>query len=149
MPTGTNIQKKAIYEENSTQFYLDPTIEELEGEKGSTMKLLIMVVSFSVFLVTLTYSKFVVKLLLKWSPKVILISTWISWFTFLASARVTESVDDFDEEFHILVSDKREKAKEAKRLKEVEAEINEENEKFAKGEASFEEKLYPFSGMVT
>ena len=62
---------------------------------------------------------------------------------------MTESVDDFDEEFHILVSDKREKAKEAKRLKEVEAEINEENEKFAKGEASFEEKLYPFSGMVT
>ena len=47
------------------------------------------------------------------------------------------------------MSDQREKAKEAKRLKEVEAQINEENEKFAKGEASFEEKLYPFSGIVT
>lgn len=83
------------------------------------MKLLLIVVSFSVFLVTLTFT----------------------------SARVTESVDDFDDEFHILVSDQREKAKEAKRLKEVEAQINEENEKFAKGEASFEEKLYPFSDL--
>ena len=52
-----NIEKKPLCVENSTQFYLDPTIEELEGEKGSTMKLLLIVVSFSVFLVTLTFSK--------------------------------------------------------------------------------------------
>ena len=59
IPAATNIEKSQYNEENSTQFYLDPTIEELEGEKGSTMKLLLIVVSFSVFLVTLTFSKFV------------------------------------------------------------------------------------------
>ena len=35
-------------------------------------------------------------------------------------------------------------AREAARLKEVEAEINEENAKFDKGEATFKERLYSF-----
>ena len=40
-----------------------------------------------------------------------------------------------------------ERAKEAKRLKEVEAEINAHNEKYARGESSFKEQLYSFSDL--
>ena len=61
---------------------------------------------------------------------------------------VTESLDQFDKEFRqgFLGDDEEdEKAREAARLKEVEAEINEENAKFDKGEATFKERLYSFS----
>ena len=46
-----------------------------------------------------------------------------------------------------MVPDEAEKIKEAKRLKEVEAEINEHNEKYARGEVHFAEQLYPFSDL--
>merc|ERR1711990_595161 len=58
-----------------------------------------------------------------------------------------ETLDEFNEEFHILVEPGEEAEAEAKRLKEVEAQINEQNEKFAKGEASSGAKLYPFSDL--
>ena len=53
----------------------------------------------------------------------------------------------FDDEFKILVLDEDLKAEEEQRLKEVEAEVDEQNEKFAKGEASSGAKLYPFSDL--
>lgn len=59
-----------------------------------------------------------------------------------------KSIDEFDKEFGIMVADEDEKAIEAERLKEVEAQINEQNEKFAKGEATFGEKLYSFSDLT-
>ena len=57
-----------------------------------------------------------------------------------------ESLEEFNNEFNVidLTSDS-EKQQEAARLKQVEAEVNEQNSKYAKGEASFGEKLYPFS----
>merc|ERR1712002_442643 len=62
-------------------------------------------------------------------------------------AQVQETIDEFDDEFKILVLDEDLKAEEEQRLKEVEAEINEQNEKFAKGEVSSGEKLYSFSDL--
>ena len=65
-----------------------------------------------------------------------------------AIPKYAEDIDEFDNEFKIkenLSPD--EKAKEAARLKAVEAEINEENAKYAKGEAHFGEKLYEFSDL--
>jgi len=65
-----------------------------------------------------------------------------------AIPKFAEDIDEFDNEFGIkenLSPD--EKAKEAARLKAVEAEINEENAKYAKGEAHFGEKLYEFSDL--
>jgi len=62
---------------------------------------------------------------------------------------VTESLDQFDDEFHEAFlgdDEENEKAREAARLKVVEAKINEENAKFDKGEATFKERLYAFSG---
>merc|ERR1711973_856145 len=61
---------------------------------------------------------------------------------------VTESFDQFEDEFHEAFlgdNEENEKAREAARLKEVEAKINDENDKFDKGEATFKEKLYAFS----
>merc|ERR1711973_633511 len=61
---------------------------------------------------------------------------------------VTESLDQFEDEFHEAFlgdDEENEKAREAARLKEVEAKINDENDKFDKGEATFKEKLYAFS----
>ena len=61
---------------------------------------------------------------------------------------VTESFDQFEDEFHEAFlgdDEENEKAREAARLKEVEAKINDENDKFDKGEATFKEKLYAFS----
>ena len=55
------------------------------------------------------------------------------------------SIDEFDQENNIVDLDDDLKAEEAKRLAEVEAEINEDNEKYAKGEASSGMKLYPWS----
>merc|ERR1712131_208393 len=54
-----------------------------------------------------------------------------------------ETEDQFDDEFGIMVANKKEYAEEAKRLKKEEARINEENKKFAEGKASFQEKLNP------
>ena len=65
-----------------------------------------------------------------------------------AIPKYAEDIDEFDNEFNIkenLSPD--EKAKETARLKAVEAEINEENAKYAKGEAHFGEKLYEFSDL--
>ena len=69
---------------------------------------------------------------------------------FTASAEVTDSLDEFDNEFNskILVDGDEEKKAEAKQLKKAEDEINKENKKFAEGQASFEEKLYPFSDLT-
>ena len=58
-----------------------------------------------------------------------------------------ETIDEFDKEFNILVLDDDLKAEEEQRLKEVEANINEHNKKFASGEASYGEKLYAFSDL--
>ena len=52
---------------------------------------------------------------------------------------------EFNQEFNILVESDAEKAAEAERLQQVEDEINEENAKFAKGEANFGERLYAWS----
>ena len=60
---------------------------------------------------------------------------------------VDETLDEFNEEFNIVVPEEAERAKEAKRLKEVEAEINAHNEKYARGESSFKEQLYSFSDL--
>ena len=59
--------------------------------------------------------------------------------------KYAESEDEFNQEFNILVETDAEKAVEAKRLQQVEDEINKENEKFARGDANFGEKLYPWS----
>merc|ERR1712033_116844 len=58
-----------------------------------------------------------------------------------------ETIDEFDNEFNIIVLDDDLKAEEEQRLKEVEANINEHNKKFANGEASYGEKLYAFSDL--
>merc|ERR1712126_420969 len=64
-------------------------------------------------------------------------------FSGLACAQM--SIDEFDKENSIVDLDDDLKAEEAKRLAEVEAEISEDNEKYAKGEASSGMKLYPWS----
>ena len=64
-----------------------------------------------------------------------------------ASAAFRESLDEFDEENGILIADDNERAKEAKRLADVEAEINAENAAYEAGEANFGEKLYSFSDL--
>jgi len=64
-------------------------------------------------------------------------------FCGLACAQM--SIDEFDKENNIVDLDDDLKAEEAKRLVEVEAEISENNEKYAKGEASSGMKLYPWS----
>ena len=58
-----------------------------------------------------------------------------------------ETIDEFDNEFNIIVLDDDLKAEEEQRLKEVEAKINEHNKKFANGEATYGEKLYAFSDL--
>ena len=59
-----------------------------------------------------------------------------------------ESLDEFNKEFGIIdLEDEAGKAEEAKRLKQAEDEANEQNEKFEKGEATFGEKIYPFSDL--
>ena len=55
------------------------------------------------------------------------------------------SIDEFDKENNIVDLNDDLKAEEQKRLDEVEAEIMEDNEKYAKGEASSGMKLYPWS----
>ena len=55
------------------------------------------------------------------------------------------SIDEFDKDNNIVDLDDDLKAEEAKRLAVVEAEIIEDNEKYAKGEASSGMKLYPWS----
>ena len=60
---------------------------------------------------------------------------------------MSETLDEFDKEFNILVADDDEKAAEAERLKQVEEEINEQNDKYANGESSFGAKLYEFSDL--
>ena len=65
-----------------------------------------------------------------------------------AIPKYAEDIDEFDNEFRIKENlSPNEKAKEAARLRAVEAEINEENAKYAKGEAHFGEKLYEFSDL--
>ena len=72
-----------------------------------------------------------------------------NWRAFYFSAhalpKFTENLEEFDQEFNILVETDAEKQVEAKRLKQVEAEVNEENKLFESGKASFGERLYPFS----
>jgi len=67
----------------------------------------------------------------------------------LASFAFAKDLDlnQFDKKFKVLISDDAEKGAEAKRLKEVEDEIDKENKKFAEGKESFKEKLYPFSDL--
>ena len=57
-----------------------------------------------------------------------------------------ETFDEFNDEFNIIV-DGDLKAAEEQRLKEIEGKINEHNQKFANGEATFGEKLYAFSDL--
>jgi len=65
-----------------------------------------------------------------------------------AIPKFSESIEDFDKEFNIIEKlSPEEKAEEVERLKRVEAEINEENAKYAKGKAHFGEKLYEFSDL--
>merc|ERR1712110_167992 len=65
-----------------------------------------------------------------------------------AIPKYAEDVLEFDEEFEILEDlTSEEKAKEIERLKRVEDEINDENEKFKEGKAHFGEKLYEFSDL--
>merc|ERR1712154_334954 len=59
----------------------------------------------------------------------------------------SQNIDEFDKENNIVVLDEGLKAEEAKRLAEVEVEIKEDNEKYAKGEASSGMKLYPWSDL--
>ena len=74
--------------------------------------------------------------------KKIVLTKEIFWLT--ACAQST-SIDDFDKENKIVDLNDDLKAEEQKRLNEVEAEIMEDNEKYAKGEASSGMKLYPWS----
>ena len=55
------------------------------------------------------------------------------------------SIDQFDKENNIVDLDDDLKAEAAKRLGQVDTEIQENNEKYAKGEASSGMKLYPWS----
>ena len=55
------------------------------------------------------------------------------------------SIDEFDKENNIVDLDDDLKAEAAKRLGQVDTEIQENNEKYAKGEASCGMKLYPWS----
>ena len=57
----------------------------------------------------------------------------------------SENLEEFDKEFNVLVESDAEKQVEAKRLKQVEEEVNAENELYAVGKANFGERLYPFS----
>ena len=57
----------------------------------------------------------------------------------------SENLEEFDKEFNVLVESDAEKQVEAKRLKQVEEEVNAENELYASGKANFGEQLYPFS----
>ena len=57
----------------------------------------------------------------------------------------SENLEEFDKEFNVLVESDAEKQVEAKRLKQVEEEVNAENELYASGKGNFGERLYPFS----
>merc|ERR1712131_25836 len=65
---------------------------------------------------------------------------------FFGLACAQMSIDEFDKENSIVDLNDDLKAEEAKRLAEVEAEISEDNDKYANGEASSGMKLYPWSG---
>ena len=54
---------------------------------------------------------------------------------------------EFEEEFHKAYLSKEDEAKAEENLKKAEAAIDEENEKFAKGEANFEEQLEPWDDL--
>jgi len=58
------------------------------------------------------------------------------------SKQFHETVEEFDEEFNLLVADPEEKETEAKILKEVEDQINENNKLFDEGKQTYTEKLY-------
>merc|ERR1712198_462899 len=58
-----------------------------------------------------------------------------------------ESIDEFDQENNIVELYDDLKAEDAKRLQAVEAEINADNDKFEKGEASSGMKLYSWSDL--
>ena len=66
-----------------------------------------------------------------------------AFFPALAKA-FHETLDEFDNEFGVLEEPVL-KAKDAQRLTEVEAEVNEQNERLALGQATFGAKLYQFS----
>merc|ERR1712131_472557 len=73
----------------------------------------------------------------------------LSWLAFAQTREIHfgETIDEFDQENNIIELNDDLKAEDAKRLQEVEAEINEDNDKFEKGEASSGMKLYSWSDL--
>ena len=57
------------------------------------------------------------------------------------------TIKEFEEKFHQKFANPKDEADAAKNLDKAEAEIDEENEKYAKGEANFEEKLEPWDDL--
>ena len=57
------------------------------------------------------------------------------------------TIKEFEEKFHQKFANPKDEADAAKNLAKAEAEIDEENEKYAKGEANFEEKLEPWDDL--
>ena len=57
------------------------------------------------------------------------------------------TIKEFEEKFHQKFANPKDEADAAKSLAKAEAEIDEENEKYAKGEANFEEKLEPWDDL--
>ena len=68
-------------------------------------------------------------------------------FSAFAHCAFRESIDEFDQENNIVELNDDLKAEDEKRLKEVEAEINADNENFEKGDASSGMKLYAWSDL--
>ena len=57
------------------------------------------------------------------------------------------TIKEFEEKFHQKFANPKDEADAAENLAKAEAEIDEENEKYAKGEANFEEKLEPWDDL--
>ena len=68
-------------------------------------------------------------------------------FSAFAHCAFRESIDEFDQENNIIELNDDLKAEDAKRLQAVEAEINADNDKFEKGDASSGMKLYSWSDL--
>ena len=57
------------------------------------------------------------------------------------------TIKEFEEKFHQKFADPKDEADAAKNLAKMEAQIDEQNEKYAKGEANFEEELEPWDDL--
>merc|ERR1719162_2534759 len=79
--------------------------------------------------------------------RLVILCLLIAARTCLGADQVTLTIQEFEEKFHKEYETVEEEETAAINLAANEAEINAQNEKFAKGEADFEEELEPFDDL--